>query len=238
MALSNSTNFNMTVSELVRSSFRILGVGMNGETPTAEENNNAVQALNMLLKFHAKEGLKLWMTKTQSIVPVASTSLYTLGPTGTVVMPRPLHILSLYRRYIASSTDIELESLSLEDYRLITNKASVGIPTQFTYDPQITNGRLIVWPVPDSGAAALYTLELNYKKIIDDLDAVTDDIEIPQEWYLPLRWALAYELMSEFDLPPDKQNRIASKSQRLIKEVSEMDIAEETSLFLQPSNRR
>ena len=236
MAISGSTNFSMTCSEIISSSFRILGVGMNGETPTAEESNNARQVLNMLLKFHSKKALKLWMVRTQSIIPVAGVATYTLGVAGSVVMPRPVSIISVYRKEINGSALI-LDPLSFDDYQMLPTKSSAGIPSQYVYDQQLNAGKLILWPVPDTAAPTTYTIEVNYKKPIDDVDNVTDDIEIPQEWYMPLRWALAYDLMAEFDLPPDKQNRISSKSQRLIEEVQELDIEEGTSLYIHPMRR-
>lgn len=237
MAISGSTNFNMTVGDLISAALRQMGIGLSGETATSQETNDTLEALEGLLKLWSVKGLKLWMRRDQSITLVASDKDYTLGPSGDVSMDRPVDVINAYLTD-SNSNDIQMTSMGREEYRMLSDKTSTGTPNQFHYDPQLTNGTLYVWPVPDATAAAEYTLHINYVKPIDDGDATTNDLEVPPEWYLALKWNLAKEIMMEFDIPESKQRRIEKYAKEYRKEVEESDIEDNRSVYISPARRR
>lgn len=236
MALSGSTDISYTASQIINAALRQCGIGLNGETPTAQETNDTLQALNMIIKAWGPKGLKLWARKTQSITLVASDADYTIGPTGDVAVARPLDIVSAFRRD-TNSIDTPLTAMSREEYRSLSNKSQTGTPINYYYDRQLTSGVLYLWPVPDATAVSNYTVNINYRKPLDDLDATTDDIEIPQEWYRALKWNLAHEMSLEFDLPQNKIALLERKAGMALEEAETADIEDEVSIFFQVDKR-
>jgi len=237
MALSASTNHNMTVGEVISAALRVCGIGLNGETATAQETNDTLEAMEGLIKLWSVRGLKLWMRRNQDITMVASDKDYTLGPSGDVTMDRPSDVFNA-QLVDSSGNTIPVTPMSREQYRKLSDPTSTGTPTQFHYDPQLTNGTLYLWPVPDATAASTYTLNINYSKPIDDADATTNDLEFPQEWYLALKWNLIKEIMMEYDLPETKQRRIEKFANYYRKEAEGTDIEDNRSLKFRPTRRR
>ena len=236
MALSNSTDYNMTAGDIVTRTLKNCGIGLNGETPTAQETNDALEDLNILMKAYAKKGLKIFLKGNQSIILVASQSNYTLGPSGDVVMDRPIEIESAYRRD-TNNTDTIMTIFSRDEYRSLSDKTSSGAPINLYFNKQLTNSEIDIWPVPTSSDASEYTLEISYRKPADDADATTDDIEFPPEWYRALIWNLTEEVMESYDLPDKKQRRIARKAMMTLKEAESTDIGDNTSVYFQPNKR-
>lgn len=202
MALSASTNFSVNRDELINASLRVLGVVGQGYAATANEISDGAQALNMLLKLLHGDGMALYLTKNKSITQTATTTSYTLGPAGTIVMDRPTRIISAQLRETSSSEDSELSIVSQAEYLGIPNKAETGQPTTLHYDPQLTSGVLYVWPAATTAIAASHTIQLRYSKPIDDMDASSNDFEIPQVWYEPLKLLLAVSMAPEYDSVP------------------------------------
>lgn len=236
MALSGSTDYNMTAGQLINDALQECGIGLNGETPTATETNDTKRRLNMLLKAWGRKGLKLWLMKNESVTLSADKKNYTLGTAGDVTIDRPVEIQSAYRRD-SNGFDTPLNIYSREEYRMLSDKSASGAPLNLYYDPQLTNSEMNIWPVPDATDAAEYTLEISYKKTIDDVDATTDDIEVPPEWYLALHWNLAKLMMVSFDLPENKQRRISANARDYLKDAEATDTGLNTSVFFQPNKR-
>lgn len=236
MAVSGSTDFSVDRNTLIQDSMRLVGALEAGETPEAQEINDASRALNMMMKYlHAKNGLPLWMKREQSITLVDDQRQYTLGPTGDVVMDRPMRLLKVIRRD-SSDNDIELHKLSQDEYWEQTPKTINGTPNSYFYDPQLTNGVLNVWPVPGTTEATEFTLQILYLKPIDDMDSATDDFEIPQEWYEVLKYGLALRLAPEYGLPIQERRELRRDYLIILEGTEDFDV-EDSSVYFQPDRR-
>lgn len=236
MALSASTNISYTAGDIINSALQTIRVVASGESATAAETNDALAMLEKLLKHWGPKGLKRFLKKNKSMALTAATASYTLGPSGTITMDRPIAVHSIYRRD-SNSYDQTLTPMSREEYRELSDKTSTGAPTQYFYDPTLTNGTLYVWPVPTAADATEYTLELNYRKQVDDADATTNDIEIPQEWYLAAVFGLAALLIPSYDVPDRTANRVERYAEKYLAEAEASDIEFDTSIFFQPAPR-
>lgn len=67
MATSNSTNFNMTASEIISDALRLCKVLGTGETASGEEYSLGLRQLNRMIKSWQAQGIHLW-TETEGIV--------------------------------------------------------------------------------------------------------------------------------------------------------------------------
>ena len=94
MALSGSTNYSLNRTQLINSALRIINVYTEAQTPTSFEMISAAETLNLMLKALQADGLQLTTRKTKSFSLTSGTASYTLGPSGTVTLDRPLRILA------------------------------------------------------------------------------------------------------------------------------------------------
>ena len=78
MSTSNSTNYTLLASELIASSFEMIGVAKGGEPLNSEDSATALITLNTMLKA-VQQRLNIWKRKTASITLVAEQVTYTFG---------------------------------------------------------------------------------------------------------------------------------------------------------------
>lgn len=200
MATSGSVDYTIDKNTLIKESLQLVQALGEGVEPTATQYADAGRTLNIMVKAWQAYGLQLWTITTGSIDLALSTASYTLGPNGTTgITERPLKLTNVYITD-SSSNDTELFPLTRQEYVALSNKTTSGFPTQYYYDPQLTDGVLYIWPVPDSTTAA-YTLKVKYQSPIEDMDSSTDDFDFPQEWYEAVKYGLAMRLALPYGMP-------------------------------------
>jgi hypothetical protein len=228
MASSGSSDFSLNVRELATSALGLIGVVGIGDTPTDDEMDKALLHLNLMVKtWGAMPSPKLWLLTEGSQALTASTASYTLTAARKV--------LSVRRR--TSSIDTPLLEMSRSDYFDTPSKASTGMATSYYFDPQRATRTLYVWPVPDATIAASTTLQYTYLRVIEDLDALTDDFDLPQEWLEAIQYGLAARLTVPFRMhltDPAGAAEIKQRAADLYAQLASYD-TESASIFFQPA---
>jgi len=112
-----------------------------------------------------------------------------------VSAPRPLEILECNRKR-SDGSEVHVNELTRNEYEALSNKTSPGPPIDYHYDPTIDNGTLYIWQAPDASTVSEYTLELVYRATIEDVDHLTETIDMPPENMEALVMNLAYRLSS------------------------------------------
>lgn len=306
MAFSKSTNFIMTSGEVINEALALCGIGLNSETPTAAETNQAKLNLNMLVKMYSVKGLKPWLKGETTVTMIANQASYNLGynkdgtttattanklvdsgagftsdgttigdqvinvtdgttttvsaidsdttlsvaadifttgeqyriaRTGNTVIDRPVEITRAWLRD-SNNVDTPVTVIPKNDHLDLNDKATAATPTMLYYNPLIKIPQITLWPKPTATDVSNYTLYLHFRKFADDIDATTDDIEFPQEWYLALVWNLAEVLMIPLDLPEKRQNKITGMAKRFLNIAESTEVETHTSVKIQPSSRR
>lgn len=185
MAVSNSTDFNLTAADLIEEARRKIGIHADEEPLQPHELVTGLRQMNMMLKTWQADGVKCWTLTEGQLTLTQGNVDYTFGTGGDFTIV-PLEITSV--RINRGSNDIPMFRLSREDYFDLPNKTTQGYPTQFYYDRQRSGGTLFVWPAPDVTAG---TLKFTYRRIIFDLDSSSDDMDLPQEWLEAIMYGLA-----------------------------------------------
>jgi len=234
MATSGTYSFTLTRDELIKASLRLLGVGHRGESVPADEINDASEALNIMLKAWQADGLQLWKKESQSITLIASKGTYSLGPTGDIVMQRPLRILEAVRRD-TSNIDVPLNKLSKEEYWGLSDKYSEGTPVSYNYDPQLTNGNLYLWQVPSTTTAADYTIEILYHLPYEDVTSTTNNFDCPVEWLEAIKYGLALRLAFEYGIDMPQYYALRKDFNDIYEKALSWDI-EDDSVYFQPNH--
>lgn len=152
--------------------------------------------------------------------------------TYTTKIQRPQSLIEM-RRVDSSGSEAPITAISRQEYLALSLKTTTGTPTQYYYDPQLTNGVLYLWPAPSD---VTYYYKGTMRRSIYDMDATTDDFDLPPDWFGCLRDNLAAELAVEYDAPMGKQQMLVGKALRSRNILENFD-SEPTSTFFQPVMR-
>ena len=111
MSTSGSVDFNPNKNELIEEAYELIGIGMEGESLSAEDYSSASRTFNIMAKAWQADGLQLWAQKRATILLEKDKREYSLGPSGD-------HVTHSYTetaiKVAASATDttIDVDSTS------------------------------------------------------------------------------------------------------------------------------
>ena len=175
MALSNSKDFELDVSDYVEEAFERCGL----EVRTGYDLKTARRSLNLMLAEWANRGLNQWTIEQTTQALTQGDSEYLLGS-------ETIDVLSVALR--RSGTDYNMDRISRDEYLNIPNKTTQARPSQFFLDRQI-NSNLKIWPAPENSTDVLV---IDRMVRMDDADGYTNTLEIPFRFYPCLAAGLAY----------------------------------------------
>ncbi len=229
MSVSGTTTFTMAASDIVWAALRLIGAYSSQDTIPVSDTTNCMQALNIVAKKLALEGLPLWCVQTVTFPVVVGQAQYNLSTlSGTTL---PLRVLDCYTVNINSNSQVRLTPMSRYDFDRLGNPTSSGSLNMYFYDPQLSGGILTVYDVP---AEAIWNLKVNIQRQVYDFNLATDAPDFPQEFFQMLKWGLADEIALEYLTPPDMRREISQKF-LLYKEEAFAANREEASIFFAPS---
>lgn len=123
MPTSGSTDYNRTARQLIRSALRVLGVIQSGEVPSAAEEQDALEAFEMMVKtFQAND--HLWTRSEATLFLTASTVEYSLPGARAVST-----FIEITSSAAASDTDTTIDVSSISG---IADEDVIGIVTSAT----------------------------------------------------------------------------------------------------------
>jgi hypothetical protein len=234
MSTSGSYTYSVNRDTLIAAAFRVLGVFNDDSPAPTTDLNNAVQALNLMIKQWMSRGYPLWCVSTVTVPCNVGNNTYTLGPSGTIITPRPLRCISGRLQYSSTSgLEVPLIQLSREEWEILGQKNSTGTVNSFYYDPQTINGVLHLYVTPDSTQIGNNVL-LTVQRPIQDMINSGDDFDFPIEWLDALKYGLASEMVDEYDIPSPKSERIIQRAEKLRENMFDWSV-EEASTFFTPN---
>ncbi len=205
----------MTLIELITMCIKDIGA-YNG-TLDADEAQDAVNALNVMVDMWNAEGLDVYASTRESKLLTAGTATYTWGtPGGTINTARPVRLLAAYINDTAN--DYPVDIISEEQYNSIPQKTDTGRPFCLYYNPTYPLGTIYLFYVPDLGS---YTLHLDSEKDLATFSTLTAAISLPPEYMAALRWNLGVELCPSYKKPVSpKMEQMAQRSLSIIKRLN------------------
>lgn len=204
MTTSGSTDFTLTSRDIIKHALLVLRVIASGEDPSAAEADDARTALNLMLKTWGTNGL-MTLKAEASLVLVASQQSYTV--TGR-------RVLSIRRR--TSGVDYPMGEWTRQEYFDLPTKSATGTPTVWYSDPQRSTNTLHIWPTASAAVAAGTTLEYTYQRVIEDVDSLDNEVDLPQSWLEAITYNLADRLMGQYGV--DDQ-RVTARAQALLADM-------------------
>lgn len=84
-----------TVRDIIAGSLRLISVVAAGETPTAQEQADALVSLNDMIETWSNEGLMIFKTDREVFPLTSGKSSYTIGPLGDFATSRPMQVMDV-----------------------------------------------------------------------------------------------------------------------------------------------
>lgn len=206
-----------TALDIIKRAMRSIGVLPEGETPSAQQASDGLSVLNQLMGSLGNACQMIYAQSLDQIPLTTNVASYTVGPTGSVVTPRPMQILS--SSYITyQGVSYPLVVWTLADYNQITVKNIGGIPTGFWPLMEFPDLTLTVWPLPsDSGMV----LNLWSWKQITEFSSLTQQLQMPPGYDRALSLLLGIDLAPEYLVEPSPSLiRNASQARKMLKRTN------------------
>lgn len=223
---------NNTAQRIIRMAYKDAGLLGEGDEPNGEQYVDALARLNDFINLWQTQGMKLFLMQDITIPLTVGKGIYTLSPTGDVVMPRPLQVQEAY--YIDNNNIRRpLIAVSRQEFYTLSQPLQQGPINSYFIDKQATSTILNLWLVPDT-TAATGTVHLEVRTQISNFVSLTDQSMFPVEWFIALRWALADELTT--GQPQAIVQRCAQRA-TAYREVLEAFDVEDASVYFTPDPR-
>lgn len=230
MATSGTYSFTMTRDDIIGAALRLCGAFGQGDTIPPPDIANCAQALNILAKELALNGLPLWCVQDIPFPTVAGQAAYDLSAISGITLP--LRILDAYIRDSAGN-DTSLQITSRYDYDTLGQKAQQSVANQLWYNPQLGQGLVTLYDVP---ADNTYTIHVVIQRQIMDFNLATDNPDFPQEAFRLLKWCLADEIALDYQTPTDIRKEVNARAIGYREKFFDSQ-QEQTSIYFTPSER-
>jgi hypothetical protein len=86
----------MQVQDIIKASMRKLSLYASGETPSVNELNDGLSALQLMLRTWASRRLLVFASTKENVTLVPGQYLYTWGTDGDINTTRPSQLLGCY----------------------------------------------------------------------------------------------------------------------------------------------
>lgn len=224
-----------TAQTVIDRALRLLGAIASGESPTTAESNDALVALNHMIESWQTQKLSVYTFVDTAFTTSVGDNSYTVGPTGNFALtPRPSKLENIFLR--KSNIDYPIQLVAQDRWFAIPDKTTTSdVPTFAYYEPSMTTGTLLLWPVP-SAAGSLHIVTW---VAVTTLAALATSLAFPQGYERALAYNLAVDLSAEYQLPlPPIVQQIARDSYADIKRANQRTMIAYTELGLMMSGRR
>jgi len=227
-----------TARDMVKKSLKLIGVGAEGETPSAEMMNDGLDSLNLMLSLWGARNLMTLAEIQENFPLVAAQASYTMG-VSSVALPTDFDTIKPHKinsAFVRDSTgnDYSVQIITTGQYNDLTVKTTPGRPDRLYQDPgetQQTAQRttLIFYPVPD----VIYTIYMFSEKpltLIADLDT---NITMEDVYKAAIIFNLSPLLATEYGLStPGEVLRFADQTMSAIEKINASQTKEIADLWL------
>ena len=124
--------------------------------------------------------------------------------------------------------DTVLQQISRQEYMQLGVKTSQGVPNQFYYDPQLNNGVLYLYNVPNMTG---YTVHLQVQSPLSDVTTPSQTPEFPSEWFNCLKFGLADQVSLEYGVNTQVRQELAVRAAKYLEDMTDWSQEEASTNF-------
>ena len=206
----------MIARDIIYRALRLIGAYGSGETPSADDADVCLKAMNSMLDSWSTERLFVYAMTSEQFALTVGQAQYTIGTGGDFNTTRPQKVddSSFIR---LNGSDYLLTEISESQYSSIVAKTAQSIPDKYFYNATSSLGQLNLYPVPDQAM----TLHLKSWKPLSSFASLNTDVTFAPGYQRALEYSLAEEISPEFDIPvPASVERIARQSRASVKRMN------------------
>lgn len=210
-----------TAGDQINGALRLIGMLAEGETPSAETSQDALNAFNQMIDSWNTERLSVFSTQDQVFTWPSGLISRTLGPTGDFVGNRP--VLFDDATYFKASNGVSygIKFINQQQYdgiavKTVTSTFPQVIFVNMTY-PDV---EMFIYPRPTQD------LEWHFISVEELTQPATlaTTLSFPPGYLRCFKYNLAVEIATEFGIePPANVARIAMTSKRNLKRINNPD---------------
>lgn len=217
----------MTAADLIKGSLRLIGAIATGETPSADEQSDALVVLNDMLESWSIDGLLVYQRVRENFALVPSQQTYTMGVSGNFNTSRPTRIVEAGIEI--NGNEIPVYIMNEQEWRDIGIKSLQStIPQRLYTDGSYPLENVNLWPIP----SAANNLILYSLKPLTSFTSTSNTVSLPPGYSRALRYNLALELAPEFGKAPSVViASIASESKADIKRQNTQPVYMKSDAF-------
>lgn len=217
-----------TPASILEDAYFDSGYLQEGQTLNSEQIVRGMRRMTGLINtWQVKDGLRLWLNQDTPITLTTGIGLYTLGPTGTVAMVKPLRVIDAYW-LSAAGIRRSLSPLARLDYDRLSQINQSGTINSYFVDKQATTLNVFFWMPPDA-TDALGTAHVVLQNQVTNFTNVTEDMNFPLEWRMALHWGMADELST--GQPQSIMDRCQGKAEMYYAMLSAWDVEDAPTYF-------
>ena len=211
-----------TAGDIINGSLRLLGVLAEGEVPSAETSQDALNAMNQMIDSWNTERLAVFSTQDQIFTWPSGVLSRTLGPSGDFNGNRPVLLDdSTYFRDPGTGVSYGIKFLNQQQYNGIAVKTVTStFPQVMWINMSFPDIEMYVYPRPTRD------LEWHFVSVEELTQPATlaTQLHFPPGYLRAFRYNLATEMAPEFGTEPSSQvMRIAMTSKRNLKRINNPD---------------
>ena len=131
------------------------------------------------------------------------------------------------------SKEVQMSRLNRDDYSNLPNKFfTANQPYQFWVNRTIPQAEVILWPVPND---PFIQMTIWYSKQIMDVGDLTDELQIPQRWYLAVQSMLAHQMSLELpDVPLQRIQYLEGQADKHL-QLAEQEERDKSPIYFAPN---
>lgn len=222
-----------TVYSVISDAMRDAGILRRGQLPDSQAISDYARDLSDIINLWQTQGLKLFLWEEITIPLVAGQGLYELGPTGDVVMPKPLNVL---QGFVLNPQGIRrpLVGLSWDEWMTLSQvTGNDGTISSYFVDKQTMNLKVHLWNTPNATEATNVAVLLCRTQAPLPVN-LEESTQFPPEWRIALRWALADQLCT--GQPEAIMYRCSKRATEFREKLENFDVEDVPTQF-QPDQR-
>lgn len=142
--------------------------------------------------------------------------------------------LALREWYIGNnSREITMSRLNRDDYTNLPNKNfTANQPYQYWFNRTIPQPEIYLWPTPSD---PFVQMTVWYSKQIMDVGDLTDELQIPQRWYLATLAMLSHQLSLELPaVPLDRVQYLETQAEKYLN-LAEQEERDRSPIYFAPN---
>lgn len=186
-----------TVRDILTRALRVAGVVGSGETPDANDANDALISFNQMIDAWQAERLFAYAVIERTHALTAGLGVYTIGAGATINAPRPIRIEWAFTRDF-QNYDRPVQVVPDDYFAQITLKDLGNIfPSVLYYEPTYPNGIINLWPLPPTSL----TLHIGVWDVVSEFADLNATVSCPPGYEDAYVYSMVERICPEYGKP-------------------------------------